>query len=187
MKSTKTRVKFLAIVGSVVALVAAGLAGRALTADVRPVRPGSKAPDFRAVNVTSGDTLSLRDYAGDVVLLNLWATWCAPCEVEMPSMQRLHETLGPSGLRIVAVSVDDAESEFVAEWVEERGLTFEILHDRSGAIATDYQATGWPESFIIDSEGVIVRKIWGPEEWDDPVEFAMFRRLLGLPDPTGEG
>jgi peroxiredoxin len=187
MMSAKTRVKLLAIVGSVVALVAAGLAGRALTADVRPVRPGSKAPGFEAVNVTTGDTVSLRDYHGDVILLNIWATWCAPCEVEMPSMQRLHELLGPSGLRIVAVSVDDAESDFVAQWVEERGLTFDVLHDQSGIIATGYQTTGWPESFVIDQEGVIVRKIWGPEEWDDPVVSAVFRRLLGLPEPNGEG
>ena len=102
-------------------------------------------------------------------------------------MQRLYESLGPAGLRIVAVSVDDEESVFVAQWVEERGLTFDVLHDQSGVIATDYQATGWPESFVIDREGVIIKKIWGPEEWDDPVESAVFRRLLGLPEPNGEG
>lgn len=184
---TKTRVKLLAIVGSVVALATAVVAGKALTNDVRPIRPGSKAPDFRAVNLATGDTMSLRDYEGDVILLNLWATWCAPCEVEMPSMQRLHELLGPSGLKIVAVSVDDEDSESVARWVEQRELTFDILHDQSGVIATDYQATGWPESFIIDRNGVIVRKIWGPEEWDDSVESAVFRRLLGLPERGGEG
>ena len=185
--NAKNRVKLLAIVGSVVALVAAVVAGRALTSDVRPVRPGSKAPDFRAVSLTTGDTVSLQDYAGDVILLNIWATWCAPCEVEMPSMQRLHEMLGPSGLKIVAVSIDAQESDFVARWAEERGLTFDLLHDQHGAISGDYQATGQPESYVIDREGVIVRKVWGAAEWDDPVESAVFRRLLGLPDPTGEG
>ena len=187
MTSTRTRVRLLAIVGSVVALVTAIVAGKALTDDVRPVRPGSRAPDFRAVNLATGDTVSLRDYEGNIILLNIWATWCVPCEVEMPSMQRLHELLGPRGLKIVAVSIDDEESEIVARWVEERGLTFDVLHDQRGVITTDYQATGWPESFIIDRYGVIVKKIWGPEEWDNPVESAVFRRLLGLPEPDGEG
>ena len=185
--NTKTRVKLFAIVGSVFALVVAIIAGKALTRDVRPIRPGSSAPEFRAVNVVTGDTVSLRDYAGEVLLLNLWATWCAPCEVEMPSMQRLHEELGSSGLKIVAVSIDAEESEFVARWAEERGLTFDVLHDQRGIIAVDYHSTGQPESFVIDSDGVIVRKIWGPKEWDDPVESAVFRRLLGLPQPEDDG
>jgi peroxiredoxin len=170
-----------------VAIVGAIVAGKALMDDVRPVRPGSEAPGFSAVNLADGDTVSLQHYDGDVILLNLWATWCAPCEVEMPSMQRLHEQLGPSGLKIVAVSVDTQESALVAQWVNQRGLTFDVLHDRSGKIMTDYQATGWPESFIIDRDGVIVRKIWGPAEWDDPAELAVFRRLLGLPEIAGEG
>lgn len=105
----------------------------------------------------------------------------------MPSMQRLHDLLGPSGLKIVAVSVDTQESALVARWAEDRGLTFDVLHDRYGAIMADYQATGWPESFIIDRDGVIVRKIWGPAEWDDQAEVDVFRRLLGLQEDGGEG
>jgi peroxiredoxin len=89
-------------------------------------------------------------------------------------------------LKIVAVSVDTQESALVERWVNERGLTFDVLHDKRGRIMTDYQATGWPESFIIDREGLIVRKIWGPAEWDDPAEVAVFRRLLGLPEGGGD-
>ena len=185
--SPRSRAKLLAFVGGAVAIIAAVAAGRALTDDVRPVRPGSRAPDFSAVNIASGDTLSLEHYAGSVVLLNLWATWCAPCAVEMPSMQRLHELLGPSGLKIVAVSVDTQETAGVETWVEERNLTFDVLHDRRGDIMTDYQATGWPASFTIDSQGVIVRKIWGPTEWGDPSEVALFRRLLVLSEAGGDG
>jgi peroxiredoxin len=184
--SPKARVKLLATVGSTAAIVGALVAGNALIDDVRPVRPGRDAPEFTAVNLADGDTVSLRDYDGDVILLNLWATWCAPCEVEMPSMQELYELLGPRGLKIVAVSVDTQASALVAQWVNERGLTFDVLHDKRGEIMTAYQATGWPESFIIDRDGVIVRKIWGPAEWDAPEEVAVFRRLLGLQDSGGE-
>jgi peroxiredoxin len=179
-------VKLLAIIGGSTAIVGAIVAALSLTDDVRPIRPGSEAPDFRAVRLTDSDTVSLADYDGDVILLNLWATWCAPCEVEMPSMQRLHEQLGPRGLKIVAVSVDTQESALVAQWVNDRGLTFDVLHDRRGNIMLDYQATGWPESFIIDSDGIIVRKIWGPAEWDDPDEVAVFLRLLGLQENGGD-
>ncbi len=68
-----------------------------------------------------------------------------------------------------------------------RGLTFDVLSDQRGIITTDYQATGWPESFIIDRDGVIVRKIWGPAEWADPNKIAVFRRLLRFPETDGEG
>lgn len=161
-------------------LGAAVVAGMALSPDVKPVRPGAEAPGFAAVNVVTGDTVALSDYEGDVILLNLWATWCAPCEQEMPSMQRLYDELGPHGLKVVAVSLDDADSEYVLEWVTERELTFDVLHDRSGRVERLYQITGWPESFVIDRDGVIVRKEWGAKEWDQPAASAIFRRLLGI-------
>ena len=94
-------------------------------------------------------------------------------------MQRLHEELGPQGLHIVAVSVDQGDSADVRRWVEERGLTFTILHDRSGRIQQAFQTTGVPESWVLDGEGVIVKKVIGATEWDHPAQKALFRRLLG--------
>lgn len=166
-----------------VSIIIAGIAfaiGAALllTPDIARVTPGEDAPDFRAVNVATGDTVRLRDYEGHVVLLNIWATWCAPCEAEMPSMQRLHEALGDSGLRIVAVSVDRGSRDQILPWLAERGLTFEVLHDHTGRIERIYQTTGVPESFVIDREGVIIRKSIGAEEWDAPASQQLFRRLL---------
>ncbi|UCG86032.1 MAG: TlpA family protein disulfide reductase [Gemmatimonadota bacterium] len=161
------------------ALVAAIVIGMSLTPDIRPVRPGSQAPEFQAANVMTGDTVTLADYEGEVVLLNIWATWCAPCEKEMPSMQRLHELLGPEGLRVVAVSVDAIDSERVREWAQERDLTFDILHNRSGRIERDYQTTAVPETFILDRDGVIVRKEISAREWDSEMYIKIFTRLMG--------
>ena len=169
------------------AIVLGFLAIRGLTDDVRPVRPGSNAPSFKGVRVSTGDTVTSADYEGFVLLLNIWATDCAPCEIEMPSMQRLHDRYGPAGLRVVAVSIDDKETSFVDRWISDRGFSFEVLHDRSGRVATDYQATGWPESFIIDKDGTIIRKAWGAKDWDLPEESDVFRRLLGLTETEGEG
>jgi peroxiredoxin len=156
-----------------------GIAG-ALTSERGLIGPGGDAPDFDAVDVATGETVAIADYRGDVVLLNIWATWCKPCEEEMPSMQRLHEALGPHGLKIVAVSIDIAPTEKVLDWVRERNLTFDVLQDRKRRIEGLYQTTGVPESFVINRAGVIVKRQIGAYEWDGRIPMDLIRRLIGL-------
>ena len=166
-------------VGGIVSGLAAALAiGVALRPDAQSPVAGVHAPDFTAANVETGEMLTFADYEGDVVLLNIWATWCVPCEVEMPSIERLHQRLGPRGLKIVAVSVDYASSGHVRDWARERDLTFDILHDRAGQIEIDYQLTGVPETFVINRRGEIVKRLMGPVRWDDPVQSALLETLL---------
>ncbi len=151
-----------------------------------PVEVGTRAPDFTARNLR-GEQVALSGLRGEVVLLNIWATWCPPCREEMPSMQRLHETLGPSGLRVVAVSIDALPGRLdlarrpggdVAAFVREYGLGFAIWHDPSGEIQRIYRTTGIPESFVIGRDGVIVSKVIGATEWDSEARIASLRRLL---------
>jgi peroxiredoxin len=172
------RAQWFSVALIVVALVALLVIGATVGAGRGPVSVGSEAPYFEAVNVATGDTVVLQDYQGKVVLLNIWATWCKPCEEEMPSMQRLYEALGPSGLEIVAVSIDRSDSEMVRDWVQERGLTFDVLHDPEGRIERTYQTTGVPESFVIDQNGVLVKRQIGAYEWDQPTITVIFRQLL---------
>jgi peroxiredoxin len=160
------------------------LFGMFVTPALKPVGVESEAPTFEAVDVVTRDTVTLERYRGNVVLLNIWATWCAPCVAEMPSMQRLHDQLSADGLKIVAVSVDQADSDDVQRWIEERGLTFDVLHDRHADIERIYNTTGVPESFVIDREGIIVKRVIGPVEWDHPTQVGLMRRLLG---DNGEG
>lgn len=157
-------------------------AGLALSGDLAPVSIGSRAPSFRVMNLATGDSVGLDQFRGDVVLLNIWATWCGPCEQEMPSMERLHQELGPEGLKIIAVSIDEGDPDGVRRWVAERKLTFQVLWNRTGDIQRIYQTTGVPESFVIDRHGVIVKKIIGATEWDHPAQKALFRRLLAEQD-----
>jgi peroxiredoxin len=173
------RGQWIPVVAIVVLLVAALVAGVALTPEVQHVGVGSAAPEFRAVDLRRGDTVGIEHYRGEVLLLNIWATWCAPCEEEMPSMQRLYDELSPHGLRVVAVSIDVGGGDKVLAWTEER-LTFDILHDPTGAIEQRYQTTGVPESFVIDQQGTIVKKVIGALEWDAPAQQTVFRELLGL-------
>ncbi len=167
------------VVGIVGLLVGGLVVGMVLAPALQPVSVGTDAPNFEAMDLATGDTLALDGYRGEVVLLNIWATWCVPCETEMPSIQRLHDEMGPEGLKVIAVSVDQVGSDDVRAWVEERGLTFPIMHDQSGRIQRTYQTTGVPETFVIDRHGVIIRRVIGAAEWDHPVQQALIRRLLG--------
>lgn len=164
--------------------------GTALAVKLRPqldlLEVGDAAPSFHGTDLRTGRPATLADYRGKVVLLNIWATWCPPCRVEMPSMQRLHQKLAGTDFRIVAVSVDgDAfhaedsqDPAGILAFATGMGLTFDILHDPSGAIRKSYQTTGVPESFVIDRDGVIVKKVIGAAEWDGPVNETILRRLL---------
>lgn len=184
------------VVAGVVVVLGAGLwlAATRLGAELFPLRIGSAAPDFTALTMpelgrTHGAASTatavpkgIDDYRGEVVLLNIWATWCGPCRVEMPSMQRLEERLGPKGLRIVAVSIDDpGMDQRIVEFVRELSLTFEVLHDAPGHIQGQYQTTGVPETFIIDREGRIRRRIIGQDDWSSPANIAFLERLLAEP------
>ena len=171
------------VVGIIVAvLIGAAALGVALAPEIFPVAVGSRAPEFRATDLATGRERTLADYRGQVVLLNIWATWCQPCRVEMPGMQHLHEQLGGEGLRVVAVSIDEAGPDVVREFAREHALTFEILHDPSRAIERVYQTTGVPESFVMNRGGTIVKKVIGAAEWDSAVNRDLIRRLLAQQD-----
>jgi cytochrome c biogenesis protein CcmG/thiol:disulfide interchange protein DsbE len=155
-----------------------------------PLTIGSEAPDFAAVTMPAAPaqpvTKGIDDYEGEVVLLNIWATWCGPCRIEMPSMERLQQRLGPKGLRIVAVSVDDPGMEQkILAFADELDLTFELLYDAPGAIRQIYQTTGVPETFIIGRDGKVRRRIIGADDWSSEANIAFLERLLAEPYPDG--
>lgn len=151
-----------------------------------PVEVGTPAPDFRATTL-DGREVELSSLRGEVVLLNIWATWCPPCREEMPSMQRLHERLGPEGLRVIAVSVDAEPGALdlsgnrggdVGAFAREMGLTFDLWRDPEGGIQRTYRTTGVPESFVIGRDGTIIKKVIGATEWDSPANVELIRREL---------
>jgi cytochrome c biogenesis protein CcmG, thiol:disulfide interchange protein DsbE len=172
---------------SVVAAIVLVLAGALWAAthflgdELFPVVVGSDAPPLHAVTLDSAKRVkTLADYKGKVVLLNIWATWCEPCRVEMPSIEKVYREFGPRGLSVVAVSVDDPGTEqHIRDFTKELGLTFEILHDPTEATKTSYQVTGFPETFIIGREGKIRKKVIGAADWSSEGNRALLRELLG--------
>ena len=184
MKRSFARSPYLWAMLGAAAVVTAAWVGRE---SYQPVITGYSAPNFE-VTAMDGSTVTVEQYRDKVVLLNVWATWCAPCLEEMPSMQRLFEALEGTDFEILAVSIDAPRGESdlfgrpggdLKAFAAELGLTFPILHNPEGDIQQVYQTTGVPESFVIDREGMIVKKIAGPTEWDAPVNQELIRRLLG--------
>lgn len=121
------------------------------------------APDF-ATTDAEGAGVTLESYAGKVVILNFWATWCPPCRLEMPSMEKLYQDFKDEGLAIVAVNFMESP-EVVAEFVREEGLTYPILMDRQGRIAESYGVRRLPETVIIGRNGNLLGKTTGYKDW----------------------
>ncbi|MBI4520214.1 MAG: TlpA family protein disulfide reductase [Gemmatimonadetes bacterium] len=165
-------------------IVAGGIATLVVAVSLRqgsaPIAIGERAPDFAArVVIGEGETRSLDDYEGSLVLLNVWATWCMPCQKEMPSIQRLYDAYGDRGLRVVAVSVDDGgQREAIRQFVAEFGLTFDILHDDTGAVFETFQLLGLPETFLIDPEGRIRDRVIGGADWYSEQKRALVEQWL---------
>ena len=142
-----------------------------------PLGKGMPAPKFSLPDL-EGKKFSLTDFKGKVVLLNIWATWCAPCVEEMPSMERLYQELKGEDFELLAISVDESGAEAVKPFLEKHELGFPVLIDTKGEIKNLYQATGIPESFIIDKEGMIVEKIIGPRDWAASGAIRYFRNII---------
>jgi cytochrome c biogenesis protein CcmG/thiol:disulfide interchange protein DsbE len=170
-----------------VGLVVAGVATGATVlsrvgSEVASVEVGATAPDFHAVDLATGDSVTLHQrYRGKVTLLNIWATWCEPCKIEMPAMEGVYQALGPRGFAIAAVSIDEGSPDEVRAFGQELGLSFDLLQDRSTRIQQIYQTTGVPESFLLNRQGVIVKRIIGPHDWNSPANRALVERLLNEP------
>src|SRR6185437_8600969 len=175
-----------AVVASVIAVLAVGLtvATHLMKDQLFPVAIGSTAPDFRAKVLGTNSYRTLADYKGKVLILNVWATWCVPCQKEIPSLEALYREYGSKGLNLVAVSVDQGVSEdSIRKFANHYGVTFEILHDPAGDIERIYQTTGYPETFVIGPEGTIRKKWIGADDWTSLGNRALVAQLLGLQTP----
>ncbi len=138
---------------------------------------GVKAPNFTLPDL-DGKMVSLTDYRGRVVLLNIWATWCAPCVKEMPSMEKLYQELKDEKFVILAASIDESGADVVRPFMKNHKLSFPALIDSAGTLNDLYRISGVPESFIIDKQGRILEEIIGPRDWAAPKALQYFRSLI---------
>jgi peroxiredoxin len=137
---------------------------------------GDPAPDFSLVDRT-GKNWTLSELTGQVVFVNFWATWCPPCREEMPSMQRVYETLPKDKFKMLAILNRDSPS-MADLFVKNIGATMPILDDQNNAVGARYGLTGLPETYIVDKQGVLREKFIGPAQWDSPQFMQMLRHYI---------
>jgi cytochrome c biogenesis protein CcmG/thiol:disulfide interchange protein DsbE len=116
-----------------------------------------------------------------VVFVNMWATWCPPCIWEMPSMENLYKELGNEKFEILAVSIDALGADAIKPYLKTKvNLTFPILLDPRGSIKKLYRTTGVPETFIVDKQGILRRKIIGARDWSKPEVAKYLREVMAM-------
>ncbi len=140
------------------------------------VKEKREATDFELEDL-GGNLRKLSSFREKVVFLNFWATWCGPCLIEMPSMQRLYDKLKNEGLEIVAVDLQESKRR-VKKFVDQYKLSFQILLDKNGEVGITYGARGIPMTYLIDRDGYIFARAMGPREWDSPETISIFREIL---------
>lgn len=137
-----------------------------------------------ALRFADGDnqSLSLPDFRGRPILLNIWATWCVPCRKEMPALDRLQASFDKSELLVLPLSIDRQGSAVVKPFYQELGLkALGIYIDQSGKASSELNAVGVPTTLLIDREGREIGRKIGPAEWDSAEMIALLRQHLGLP------
>lgn len=148
--------------------------------DIEKSEIGFKAPAFTVRNL-KGQRVQLADHKGKVVILNLWATWCGPCRVEMPGMENLYRRYRSQGLEILAVSLDKGSSDKVQTFADEYRLSFPVLLDSDGQVESRYHTLTIPTTFVIDKKGMVVAKVDGAKHWESEETFKAIEYLLKAP------
>lgn len=138
---------------------------------------GYLAPGFTVRNL-EGNRVSLADYRDRVVILNLWATWCGPCRVEMPGFENLYRRFRAEGLTILAVSLDKDNDQKVRDFVDKYKLSYPILMDPEQTVESLYNTFTIPTTFVIDKEGRIVAVVDGAKNWESQETFEAIELLL---------
>jgi len=143
---------------------------------IQKINPPVKAKDFTLEDLEVS-AVSLKNFQGNVVFLNFWATWCPPCRVEMPAMEKLWQKFKQEDFVILAVDLRERK-EKINSFVKTNGYTFPVLLDSMGAVANTYGIRAIPTTYLLDPEGRIVGKALGARDWASADAFKLIEQLL---------
>ena len=155
-----------------------GVSGRARLGEFIPASPPLSAPAISFVDL-AGNTASLSEFTGKIVLVNLWATWCEPCLREMPSLERVQSQLG-NKIAVVAISEDHGGSKAVEPFIDKLGLkAIKVYLDPKSLLEKAFKVQGLPTSFLIDREGKVLGRVEGAADWDAPKLLEIIKSFVG--------
>ena len=140
-------------------------------------KPYPVAPNFQ-LNDLHGDVVELSSYRNSVVVLHFWATWCPPCREELPSLNRLQQLFSTEDVVLLAVNVEADGPTIVPNFMQKNALNFKVLFDIDGAVRAQYGVAKYPETFILDRNGIVVNKVTGATDWTHPQAVAYLKGLL---------
>lgn len=144
------------------------------TSGSRPPHVGTAARDFTLQD--SDRKVTLDQFRGQVLVLNFWATWCTPCQEELPSLIAMQDRTREKGVVVLGVSID-VDPDAYHRFLKVRNVNFLTVRDPEQKVATIYGTSGWPETYVIDREGVMRRKFIGPVDWTSPEVMDFLTRL----------
>lgn len=138
---------------------------------------GAPAPEFR-LPALDGKLLSLSDFRGKVVMVHFWATWCPPCVEEIPTLETLYRKFINKDFEILAVSVDEGGAPAVTGFADRNGLSFPLLLDPGKSISGLYGTYKFPETYLVDQQGIVRYKAIGPRDWTNPANVKVVQDLI---------
>jgi len=171
------RIAVYCLILSAAVLLLAGCKKKEEAPSVAEVREKKPALEI-TVNSLTNVPLKLSALKGKVVLLNFWATWCPPCREEIPSMMKLNSAMAGKPFQMVSVSIDEGGVPEIESFFKTSGYSLPSYTDPGGAAAKTYGITGVPESFLIDKNGILVKKVIGPLAWDSPETISFIEGLM---------
>ena len=171
------RIAVYCLILSAAVLLLAGCKKKEEAPAVAEVREKKPALEI-TVNSLTNVPLKLSALKGKVVLLNFWATWCPPCREEIPSMMKLNSAMAGKPFQMVSVSIDEGGVPEIESFFKASGYSLPTYTDTDGAAVKAYGITGVPESFVIDKNGILVKKVIGPLAWDSPETITFIEGLM---------
>jgi len=153
------------------------LSGLFREARIIPLASPKEAKDFVLPDINENE-VRLKDFRGNVVVLNIWAMWCGPCREEMPSIERLYQEFKGRNFVVLTVSVDTADTRLVKDFVDKHGYTFPVLHDSRASIMKRFGVRFLPVTFLIDGGGKVIGKAVGPRDWGQARVMRLLEEIL---------
>ena len=164
------------VLGGIGVLLVAFVATLSFSLEERMAVEGKKAPGF-SIQTDSGRTITPANFGGKLLLLNFWATWCSPCVDEVPSLDALQRRFADKGLVVLGVSVDENPGLY-RDFLAKNRVSFLTVRQPSKELSQDYGTFKYPETYLIDQQGVVIRKVIGKEDWNNDRVISYVQSLL---------